>query len=116
MTLAANKTSWEKLNIFRLSASDVVDINYINLWFPAGCGDDIQLRVFCNSAQVLPYPSSGVATPSQGLFITGDDVTYRFKVNLRLKRGETISVEYKNTNSTDSYKVAVWLEATRRLG
>jgi len=93
----ANKTAWTQAIEFENTHSSSV-LKNVAVWFSAGCLGKVAVRFLHKGGQIAPFPSGqfGDATG-----FTGDDIRYPCYVNKKLEKGDGITVEYQNSDTSD---------------
>lgn len=72
-------------------------ITQIVMHFPSGCNGLVNVKVLRGSSPILPRDG----------FIALDNTTEKFDLDIKVRRSETITVVYENTDGTYSHKISV---------
>jgi len=107
----ANKTAWTQAIEFENTHSSSV-LKNVAVWFSAGCLGKVAVRFLHKGGQIAPFPSGqfGDATG-----FTGDDIRYPCYVNKKLEKGDVITVEYQNSDSTSTHSIVLNMEIEKEI-
>lgn len=115
----ANQTTLYELN--NLTGHTSERINYIcqsmlgeivrvmHVWFSAGCQNYVHIFVFLNENRILPSSNPRGSNWVTGGLI-GDDLPRPIPLDLKLRKGDEITVKYTNTDTSNDHTVVITLE------
>jgi len=76
--------------IHRVEPGKIFHITRIEVFFPTGVSDELEISIWYGNLQV--YPNEGA--------LVGDNIKYDKQVDLRYYSGDPVKVYYRNLNTT----------------